>query len=287
MIETPQNDTFVAPSTPAAAPLAPLAPSSHDVAKRVERQLDELIDLLRSEEPAETPPPLTTPPGFLLSVVIPVYNEAETIEEVVHRVERLPIPKEIVLVDDGSTDGTRDILRAMDRHRVILKERNEGKGAALRDGFAAAAGTVVVVQDADLEYHPAAILRLLPPLLEGEADVVYGSRFLGERVRDPSWLHRAGNAVLTRLSNWVTGLSLTDMETCHKAFRREVLNGLPIVQNRFGFEPEVTARLARRGCRFVEVPVDYQPRGYEEGKKIGWRDGLNAIYCILRYGLWE
>ncbi len=257
------------------------------IAARIEERLDRIIELLREDAEQETIAPLMTPPGFLLSVVIPVFNEAETIEEVVRRVEKLPVAKEIILVDDGSTDGTRERLEQMKRHRVILKDRNEGKGAALRDGFAAAVGTVVVVQDADLEYHPADILRLLPPLLAGRADVVYGSRFLGDEPCDPSWLHRVGNAMLTRLSNCVTGLKLTDMETCYKAFRKDVLRDLPIHQDRFGFEPEVTAKLARRGWRFCEVPVAYDPRGYEEGKKIGWRDGFNAIYCILRYAWWD
>ncbi len=282
MTKTSVNTTDTHAVTHQIEPLWNATPGE-SVAARLDERLDQLVELLREELSDEPIGTIMTPPGFVLSVVIPVYNERETIRKVVKRVERLPLPKEIILVDDGSTDGTRDVLATMSDHRVILKEYNEGKGAALRDGFAAATGSVIVIQDADLEYHPADILRLLPPLLEQRADVVYGSRFLGTEVRDPSWVHRMGNAALTQLSNWSTGLKLTDMETCYKAFRREILSELPLIQNRFGFEPEITAKLARRGYRFCEVPVDYQARGYDDGKKIGWRDGLNAIFCILRY----
>lgn len=270
-------------------PLCPDAEQRESPEQRVLTQLDELVEMIKCESEqggeAAWEPPFELPADFLLSVIIPVYNECETVAQVVRRVESLPVPKEIILVDDGSVDGTRDVLATLTRHRVILKDRNEGKGAALRDGFRAAQGTVLVIQDADLEYHPADILKLLPPLLEEQADVVYGSRFLGEEVHDPVWWHRAGNAALTALSNWTTGLRLTDMETCYKAFRREALEGVEISQNRFGFEPEITARLARKGWRFCEVPVHYNARSYDQGKKIGWRDGINAIYCILRYGL--
>ncbi len=171
--------------------------------------------------------------------------------------------------------------------RVIYKTKNEGKGAALRDGFHAARGDIVIVQDADLEYHPRDILPLLGPILNNEAEVVYGSRYLGDNVRDGSWLHRLGNAALTWLSNSLTGFRLTDMETCYKAFRSDVLRSIEIEQNRFGFEPEVTAKLARRGYRVKELPVDYNARSYDEGKKIGVRDGINALYCIVRYGLFD
>jgi glycosyltransferase involved in cell wall biosynthesis len=222
-----------------------------------------------------------------LSVVIPVYNEEATLRTILARVCRVPIPKEIVIVDDCSTDTTPEILRTLEGTaglRIICKVRNEGKGAALRTGFAAATGDVVLVQDADLEYDPRDYPRLIRPLIEGEADVVYGSRFLGEHPQDPSWLHRVGNGLLTRASNLFTGLRLTDMETCYKAFRRDVLRNLQICQNRFGFEPEVTAKLARRRARIVEVPITYAARNYAEGKKIGLKDACNAFYCIVRYG---
>ena len=168
---------------------------------------------------------------------------------------------------------------------VIFKEQNEGKGAALRTGFAHASGDYIIVQDADLEYNPRDIPGILLPLLKGEADVVYGSRFIGEEVQDKSWVHRMGNRVLTEASNLLSGLKLTDMETCYKAFTNNVLKDLTIEQNRFGIEPELTAKLARRGYRFTEVPITYQSRGYDEGKKIGVKDLFNAIYCIGRYGV--
>ena len=228
------------------------------------------------------------PADFKLSVVIPVYNEEMTLRAIVGRVAVIPVPKEIILIDDCSTDGTREILKSLEQVsdlRVIYKPQNEGKGAALRTGFAAAQGDVVVVQDADLEYDPRDFPQLLKPILSGEADVVYGSRFLGNSQQDPSWLHRFGNGLLTRASNLFTGLRLTDMETCYKAFRRDMLTGIEIRQDRFGFEPEVTAKLARRGARVSEIPISYDGRGYEEGKKIGLKDALNAFYCIVRYGL--
>jgi len=225
---------------------------------------------------------------YLLSVVIPVYNERNTIGRVLSRVASLNLNLELVIVDDFSTDGTREILeqiQGLPRVTIILKEKNEGKGAALRTGFEHIGGDYVVVQDADLEYNPSDIPMLLQPLLKGDADVVYGSRFIGDGQQGGSWLHRAGNAVLTGASNFFSGLNLTDMETCYKAFRREVLQGVTIKQNRFGIEPEITAKLARRGCRFVEVPISYDGRGYDEGKKIGIKDLINAIYCIGRYGM--
>lgn len=224
----------------------------------------------------------------LLSVVIPVYNEENTIARVISRVTSLPLNTEMVIVDDCSTDGTRDLLKKLEglsSVKLILKEQNAGKGAALRTGFEHATGDFVVIQDADLEYDPSDIPRLIQPLIKGDADIVYGSRFIGEDQQDESWIHRAGNAVLTGASNLFSGLSLTDMETCYKAFNREVLEGLQIAQDRFGIEPELTAKLARRGYRFVEVPISYNSRGYSEGKKIGIRDLFNAIYCIGRYGI--
>ena len=225
------------------------------------------------------------PEGFRLTIVIPVFNEQQTIAEILRRVRAVPVPKEIIVVDDRSADGTHAVLEQLadwPELRVIYKPRNEGKGAALRTGFAAATGDVVVVQDADLEYDPNDLPSLLEPILSGEADVVYGSRYLHEVPQDPSFLHRFGNQLLTWASNLFTGLRLTDMETCYKMIPRPLLQSLEIQQNRFGFEPEVTAKLARRGVRIKELPIRYEGRGYKEGKKIGWRDGVNAFYCIVR-----
>jgi glycosyltransferase involved in cell wall biosynthesis len=225
---------------------------------------------------------------YVLSIVIPVYNELATIGRVVSRVAALPLNTEIVLVDDCSTDGTREILKSLEGlagFKIILKEKNAGKGAALRTGFEQATGDFIVIQDADLEYDPRDIPQLLVPLLKGEADIVYGSRFIGQEQQDDSWVHRLGNAVLTTSSNLFSGLNLTDMETCYKAFTREAIRAITIEQNRFGIEPEITAKLARRGYRFVEVPITYQSRGYDEGKKIGVKDLFNAFYCIGRYGV--
>lgn len=229
------------------------------------------------------------PAGFKLSVVIPVYNEKQWLRELVHRVEAVPIPKEIILVDDCSTDGTRDILKDMEGsgHKVIYHEVNQGKGAALRTGFAHAAGDVVLVQDADLEYDPGEYPRLLQPILENRADVVYGSRFIGDYHRVLYFWHFIANKMLTMLSNMFTNLNLTDMETCYKVFRREVLGDIHLKSNRFGFEPEITAKIARKrpGWRVYEVPISYSGRTYEEGKKIGLKDAFQALYCIIRYWL--
>jgi glycosyltransferase involved in cell wall biosynthesis len=237
------------------------------------------------------------PEDFLLTVVIPVYNECGTVEELVRQVASVPIRKEIVIVDDASTDGTREILRSLEqesadshgnRVRVLFHDTNQGKGGALRTGFVNATGDIVLVQDADLEYDPSEYPRLLQPIIEGKADVVYGSRFLGDFPhRVMYYWHYLGNRFLTTLSNAFTNLNLTDMETCYKVFRREVVQELaPLLkQKRFGFEPEITARIARRKWRVYEMAVSYAGRSYEEGKKIGWRDGVNALYCILRYGL--
>ncbi len=226
--------------------------------------------------------------AYKLSVIIPVYNEEKTLGLVISRVAALPLNTEIVIVDDFSTDGTREILLKLvdvPGLKVILKEKNEGKGAALRTGLQHVTGDYIIVQDADLEYNPRDIPGILEPLLRDEADVVYGSRFIGEEQQDESWIHRMGNAVLTGASNLLSGLKLTDMETCYKAFSKQVLRDLTIEQNRFGIEPELTAKLARRGYRFAEVPISYESRGYDEGKKIGIRDLFNAIYCIGRYGV--
>ncbi len=223
-----------------------------------------------------------------LSVVIPCFNEVHTLELVVDAVESSPIQDlEIIIVDDCSTDGTRDLLRDKieDRvARVIYHDRNQGKGAALRDGFAVATGDMVVVQDADLEYDPNDYPTLLEPILAGKADVVFGSRFKGgASVRVLYYWHYMGNRLLTTLSNMFTNINLTDMETCYKVFRREVIQQIQIEENRFGIEPEVTAKVARMRCRIYEVGITYSGRTYEEGKKIGWKDGVRAIYCIVKY----
>ncbi|NOY30412.1 MAG: glycosyltransferase family 2 protein [Planctomycetes bacterium] len=221
-----------------------------------------------------------------VSIVIPVYNERETIAETLRRVQAVGIHQEIILVDDYSTDGTREVLLELAKQpdiRLLLHGYNRGKGAALRTAFAEVQGDVILIQDADLEYDPRDYPRLLAPLERGEAKVVYGSRFLENPRQDPSRLHRLGNRLLTALSNRMTGQRLTDMETCYKVFRREILDGLEFEQNRFGFEPEFTAKLAKRGHRIVEVPIAYHSRGYDEGKKIGFRDALNALWCIAKY----
>lgn len=256
------------------------------------RRLEACVELVRDELDqyrnasfGENPSHRT---DYMLSVVIPVYNELKTIGRILSRVGSLPLNLELIIVDDCSTDGTREVLekiKDLPRIKVILKEKNAGKGAALRTGFEHAAGDFIVVQDADLEYNPTDIPALIQPLLRDEADVVYGSRFIGEEIQDESWIHRAGNAVLTGASNLFSGLKLTDMETCYKAFNREVLKDITIEQDRFGIEPELTAKLARRGYRFKEVPISYDSRGYAEGKKIGFKDLINAIYCIGRYGV--
>lgn len=235
------------------------------------------------------------PEDLILSVVIPVYNERATLLELVDRVRAVPIRKQIILVDDGSQDGTREVLRGLEAEpnddsmnaiRIIFHEKNQGKGAALRTGFQHATGQYVIVQDADNEYDPSEFPRLLQPLVEGKADVVYGSRFLGDYShRVLYYWHYLGNRFLTTLSNCFTNLNLTDMETCYKVFRCDVLHEIlpTLKQNRFGFEPEITAKVARRGCRIYEQSISYSGRTYEQGKKIGWRDGFKALWCIIRY----
>jgi glycosyltransferase involved in cell wall biosynthesis len=224
-----------------------------------------------------------------LSVVVPVYNERATVEDLLKRVCAVAVDKEIIVVDDGSTDGTRELLLGMQTPdgelRVVLQDRNRGKGAALRRGFEAARGAVIIVQDADLEYDPADYPALLAPIERGVADVVYGSRFLGGPHRVLFFWHYVGNRALTTLSNVFTNLNLSDVWTCYKVFRAEVLQNVRLREDRFGFEAEVTAKVARAKWRVFEVPISYYGRTYAEGKKITWKDGVRGVWCTLRYGL--
>ena len=228
---------------------------------------------------------------FLLSVIIPVYNEARTISEILDRVTYAPFKKEIIVVDDGSTDGTRQILKKTKNKalKICYHDRNFGKGRALQTGFSAASGDIIVVQDADMEYDPNEFTILLNPILSGKADVVYGSRLAGHgEHRVLYFWHYVGNRLLTLLSNIFTNINLTDMETCYKAFTRQALEGITIQENRFGFEPEITAKFSKKkNLRIYEVPISYYGRTYEEGKKINWRDGVWALWCIIRYNLFQ
>ncbi len=238
--------------------------------------------------------------AMLVSLVIPVYNEIPTLAELLRRCIAVDFPKELVLVDDCSKDGSRELLRQLQEQglamlggtarnrnevRVLFQETNQGKGAALRRGFAEATGDIVIVQDADLEYDPRDIPKVIQPILDGNADVVFGSRFTGTPRRVLYYWHTVLNNALTTLSNMTSGLNLTDMETCYKAFRAEVLRSLKVEEDRFGFEPEITAKVARGRWRVFEVPISYHGRTYEEGKKIGWKDGVRALYAIAKYSV--
>lgn len=229
---------------------------------------------------------------LLLSIIIPCYNEKDSLKKIIDAVNASPVArKEIIIVDDNSDDGTREILKkeiAPLVSKILYHETNQGKGAAIRTGIESAKGDIVLIQDADLEYDPQEYPLILNPFILGKADVVYGSRFLGGGAhRVLYYWHRVGNAFLTTLSNMLTGLDLTDMETCYKAFKREVIQSIKIEENRFGFEPEITAKIAKKQCVVYEVGISYYGRTYQEGKKIGWKDGLRAIWCILKYNLFR
>ena len=273
--------------SPVAVPPSPVQSerTTHEAEQPLE-QTNRWAAELRQVDTTDTSVRSRWPKDFCLSIIVPVYNEERTIQEMLERLVALDVPKQVIVVDDGSTDGTRNILAGWHHRReveLVLKPCNEGKGASLRTGFARVAGNLVVVQDADLEYDPADIESLVAPIINGEADVVYGSRFLKRRHSGSSFVHRVGNGLLTAFSNVMTGLRLTDMETCYKVFPAKLLRELEIHQNGFGIEPEITAKLARRQLIFAEVPIAYHARDWQDGKKIGFRDAFQAIYCIFRY----
>ena len=227
--------------------------------------------------------------SFTLSIIIPCFNEINTIDEVIKKVKNTSIKsKQIIIIDDCSTDGTREYLKSLEDKSIIVifTEKNQGKGAAISKGFELATGEISIIQDADLEYDPDEYQKLINPILQNKADVVFGSRFQGaEPHRVVYFWHRLGNGFLTFLSNMMTNINLTDMETCYTAFRTEIIKSINIREKRFGFEPEITAKVARMNCRIYEVGISYYGRTYEEGKKIGWKDGIRAIWCILKYNL--
>tara|TARA_Y100000739_G_scaffold137104_1_gene118130 strand:- start:550 stop:1260 length:711 start_codon:yes stop_codon:yes gene_type:complete len=231
------------------------------------------------------------PLNYTLSIIIPCYNEINTIGEVIKRVKNAPIKsKQIIIIDDYSRDGTRDFLNSINDEsiKVIFNNRNQGKGAAISKGIKFATGEILIIQDADLEYDPIEYEKIINPIVSGKADVVYGSRFQGAQPhRVVYFWHRVGNGFLTLLSNIMTDLNLTDMETCYKAFRTEIIKSISIREKRFGFEPEITAKIARMRCRIYEVGISYFGRTYDEGKKIGWKDGVRAIWCILKYNIFR
>ena len=285
LAEKPLSLAAAATSPMAAdATLDPVAAASDQARQRVER-----LEKLLGRNLCRQLGIYRLPEGFRLSVVVPVFNEVDTVAEVVRRVRQSGIPCEIILVDDGSTDGTREVLARLaedDDVRVIYHTTNRGKGAALRSGFAVATGDAVIVQDADLEYDPSEYARLLQPIVEGQADVVFGSRFSGDSQRVLYFWHYVGNRLLTLLSNALTNLNLTDMETCYQVFRREVIQQIAptLRENRFGIEPEITAKVASLpGIRIYERPIRYFGRTYAQGKKITWKDGVRALWCIVRY----
>jgi glycosyltransferase involved in cell wall biosynthesis len=263
----------------------------HDLAQQAADRVDMLQQVL-GEPLCRQLGLYPIPAGTKVSIVIPVYNERQWIAEVIRRVKAVPLPKEILIIDDASTDGTRDLLAEIqdEEIRVFFQPANLGKGAALREGFRLATGNIILVQDADLEYNPDEYFRLIQPIIEDRADVVYGSRFIGESHRVLYFWHYVANRMLTTLSNMFTNLNLTDMETCYKVFRREVLDGIRLKSNRFGFEPEITAKIAKKRnppWRIYELPISYSGRTYEEGKKIKAKDALIALWCIVRYWLFD
>ena len=226
----------------------------------------------------------------MISVIIPVFNEAKTVKELVKRVQSVDLEKEIIIVDDASTDGTREVLNELTREQgitVLFHQSNQGKGAALRTAFKEVKGEIVIIQDADLEYDPFEYSKLIRPIMEGKADVVYGSRFLGGPHRVLLFWHYVGNQILTLFSNMLTNLNLTGMETCYKVFKSSLLKEFTIESNRFGVEPEITSKLARLKCKIYEVDISYSGRDYTEGKKINWKDGIAAFYWILKFNLWS